>query len=109
MDSTNSGIKNASAVICSRCIYDDTTPHITFDDEGVCNYCRQTEQLNIEYPVGDKGMKILKKQVEIIKRAGKGKKYDIVIGVSGGCDSSYLCYFAKEVLGLRPLAAHFDT
>lgn len=46
--------------------------------------------------------------VKKIKRDGKGKKYDIIVGVSGGADSSYLIYLAKE-LDLRPLAVHFDN
>ena len=43
-----------------------------------------------------------------IKQAGHGKKYDCAIGVSGGTDSSYLVYLAKQ-WGLRPLAVHYDN
>ena len=94
--------------ICSRCIYDDTIPQINFDSNGVCNYCRQFDQMNKEYPTGDEGKKIIESMVEQIKKDGKGKPYDVVIGVSGGCDSSYMLHLAKE-MGLRPLAAHFDN
>ena len=95
--------------ICKRCIYDETVPNIHFDDEGICNYCRQIDGLESEYPVGDKGKRRLQKMVDEIKAAGRGKKYDAVIGVSGGCDSSYLVHEMKEVYGLRLLAAHFDN
>lgn len=95
-------------MICTRCIYDDSIPYITFDADGVCNYCRQHDQLEQEYPIGEEGWTRLRQLAEKIKQSGKGKKYDVVIGVSGGCDSSYMVHLAKE-LGLRPLAAHFDN
>jgi N-acetyl sugar amidotransferase len=95
-------------MICTRCIYDDHIPYITFDGEGVCNYCRQYEQLEVEYPTDERGARILEEMTEKIKRDGKGKPYDVVVGISGGCDSSYMLYRAKE-MGLRPLAAHFDN
>ena len=94
---------------CTRCIYDSTIPYITFDQEGVCNYCRQHDELNILYPTGDKGMKYLHTLAGKIKKEQKNKAYDVVVGVSGGTDSSYLLWFTKEVLGLRPLAAHYDN
>lgn len=97
------------ATICSRCIYDDKVPNISFDAEGVCNYCRQIEGLDAEYPTGSLGQAKLQKLVDEMKAAGRGKKYDAVIGVSGGCDSSYLVHQMKEVYGLRLLAAHFDN
>ncbi len=96
-------------MICQRCIYDDTIPYITFDEEGVCNYCRQYEQLDQEYPTDERGAAVLERMADKIRADGRGKKYDVVIGVSGGTDSSYMVYWAKEKLGLRPLAAHFDN
>ncbi len=102
--------RNSMAIhICTRCIYDDTVPNISFDHQGVCNYCRQIEALEQEYPVGAEGEARLQKIVAEMKAAGRGKKYDAVIGVSGGCDSSYLVHQMKEVYGLRLLAAHFDN
>lgn len=98
-----------SIQICSRCVYDSDTPHITFDEEGVCNYCRSQEQLERDYPAGEEGLKRLKAIAEEIKAAGKGKKYDCVVGVSGGCDSSYMVHYIVKELGLRPLAVHFDN
>jgi N-acetyl sugar amidotransferase len=95
--------------ICSRCIYDERVASITFDSDGVCNYCRQIEQLARDYGTGTpKGEQQLAAIVEEIRRAGKGKRYDCVIGVSGGTDSSYMVYLAKK-WGLRPLAVHYDN
>lgn len=96
--------------ICSKCIYDERVPYITFDENGVCNYCRQVENLKKEYGTGEKkGIKKLEATIEQIKRDGYSKPYDCIIGVSGGTDSSYMLYLAKEVWGLRPLAVHYDN
>ncbi len=95
--------------VCTRCVYDSTIPAISFDAAGVCNYCYLHDQMDEEYPTGEAGWKKLLDLAEKIKASGKGKKYDCVIGVSGGCDSSYLLYLAKVKLGLRPLAVHFDN
>jgi len=96
-------------ITCSRCIYNEDVPNIHFDDEGVCNYCRQIESLEAEYPTGEEGQSRLNKMIAEIKAAGKGKKYDAIIGVSGGCDSSYLVHEMVTKYGLRVLAAHFDN
>jgi N-acetyl sugar amidotransferase len=112
---TSKGILQVSPVlidpaykICSRCIYNEKIPYISFDSGGVCNYCRQVEQLDTEYAVGEAGMKVLRELAKKIKEGSRNRQYDVVVGVSGGTDSSYLLYLAKE-LGLRPLAAHFDN
>jgi len=95
-------------IACKRCIYDEDTPSISFDSQGVCNYCSVHDQLDLEYPTGIKGEKKLNEIAERIKSAGRNKRFDCVVGVSGGCDSSFLLYKAKE-LGLKPLAVHFDN
>jgi N-acetyl sugar amidotransferase len=97
-----------NAKFCKRCIYHEEIPAISFDAEGICSYCRQYDLMQVSYPTGTEGMKKLEQMTDEIKKAGKGKDYDVVIGVSGGCDSSYLVHLAKE-LGLRPLAAHYDN
>ena len=95
--------------ICSRCIYDAAVPGISFDQQGICNYCRQVEQLARDYATGTpEGERRLALIIEEIKRAGAGRKYDCVVGVSGGTDSSYLLVKALE-WGLRPLAVHYDN
>jgi N-acetyl sugar amidotransferase len=95
--------------VCSRCIYDANTPGISFDAQGICNYCRTHEQMQMEYPTGDVGRRKLEELAAKIKKDQSKKEFDCVIGVSGGCDSSFLCHIAKEELGLRPLAVHFDN
>lgn len=95
--------------ICSRCIYDERVPSITFDENGVCNYCAMVDNLKEQYSTGTPaGEAKLAEIVEQIKRDGKGKKYDCVVGVSGGTDSSFMLYKAIE-WGLRPLAVHYDN
>lgn len=94
--------------VCSRCVYDDTVPNITFDENDVCNYCQIHNQLDRDFPTGAEGEQHLEKMFDNIRRDGRGKKYDCVIGVSGGVDSSYLMHMAVK-RGLRPLAAHFDN
>jgi len=95
--------------ICSKCIYDENVPNISFDEEGVCNYCKQIEEMKILYQTGTpEGEKRLQRIIHEIKNAGKGNKYDCAIGVSGGTDSSFLLAKAVE-WGLKPLAVHYDN
>ena len=95
--------------MCTRCIYDSNTPGITFDENGICNYCHQIENLEETFGTGKpKGEKALQGIIEEIRRSGKNKKYDCVIGVSGGTDSSFMLLKAQE-WGLRPLAVHYDN
>ncbi|MFY4810973.1 N-acetyl sugar amidotransferase [Aliarcobacter butzleri] len=95
--------------ICSKCIYDERVSYISFDENGVCNYCHQLENLKNDYGTATtKGEKQFIKIIEQIKKDGKNKKYDCIIGVSGGTDSSYMLYLAKQ-WGLRPLAVHYDN
>ena len=95
--------------ICQRCIYDKTVPNITFDQQGICSYCRQIEELEIKFPNDENGERELQSIVDGMKKAGRGKKYDALIGVSGGCDSSYLMHIMTKKYGLRLLAVHFDN
>ncbi len=95
--------------VCKICIYDETIPGINFASDGVCNYCQQHERMQKEYPTGAEGRKRLNAIVDEIKKSATNKPYDVVIGVSGGCDSSYLLHLAKREFGLRPLAVHFDN
>lgn len=95
--------------MCSRCIYDSSVSGIYFDEQGVCNYCHQIEKLEQDYGTGlKKGEEALEKIIDEIKQAGSGKKYDCIVGVSGGTDSSYLLMKCVD-WGLRPLAVHYDN
>lgn len=95
--------------VCSRCVMDTTDPDIVFDEDGVCNHCH-THLASLKNNVfgGDEGRARLDAIVEQLKREGRGKPYDCLIGVSGGVDSSYTVWLVKE-LGLRPLAMHLDN
>lgn len=93
---------------CSRCLYDEATPSISFDENGVCSYCHMMEGLEEQYPIGEAGWEKLTALAEQIKADGQNKQYDVVVGVSGGCDSSYMLHLCQE-LKLRPLAVHFDN
>jgi N-acetyl sugar amidotransferase len=89
---------------------DTTDPKIIFDKDGVCNHCHQYD-LRVQHELYSDSNLRLKRLDEIIakiKQEGQGKDYDCILGVSGGVDSSYLAYIAKE-RGLRPLAVHFDN
>ncbi|MBP2143473.1 N-acetyl sugar amidotransferase [Methanococcus voltae] len=90
---------------------DTSDPDIVFDENGYCNHCTRALKVLSEPPVGlskDEKQKALDNVVNAIKRDGKGKKYDCIIGVSGGVDSTYVAYLVKK-LGLRPLAVHLDN
>lgn len=96
--------------ICSRCVYDSTIEDISFDHQGLCSYCRKYDGLAeafIDIPEIQK-KKQLSTIVSKIKRLGRNKTYDCILGLSGGVDSSYLAWLAKD-LGLRPLVVHFDN
>ncbi len=101
--------KQEPTQICARCIFDTRVGAISFDQQGICNYCRLMEQLARDYATGTpEGERRYDEIVKKIKANGKGKKYDCVVGVSGGTDSSYMLYLAKKQ-GLRPLAVHYDN
>lgn len=105
----NSVIDHADVRVCSRCIYDERVSSISFDSDGVCNYCRQVERLTDQYGTGQtKGKARLEQIIKVLREKGRGRRYDCVIGVSGGTDSSYLIHWAMEE-GLRPLAVHYDN
>src|SRR5690349_3118358 len=91
---------------CSRCVMDTTDPEITFDHEGRCCHCIEFLERRVNHKYhGPESDAELDRMVERIAASGKGREYDSLIGVSGGADSSYLAYIAKEK-GLRPLAVH---
>lgn len=103
-------MKAPEIIQCSRCIMDTSDdPNLSFDDEGLCHYCRLYEQdKNLLVKAGAEGESLLKATADTIKNYGKGRKYDCLIGLSGGVDSSYVAYIAKQ-LGLRALCVHFDN
>ena len=95
---------------CTKTVMDNIAdPNITFDENGVCNYYYEYFKAEKEHVFkGEEGRKKIEKTINEIKKAGKGKKYDCILGVSGGVDSTYLAYMAKQ-WGLRVLLVHFDN
>ena len=96
--------------ICKNCIMDSSDSRIEFDENGRCIYCNNF--YNIILPKWNKNLKDEKrlfKTIEKIKKEGKHKNFDCIIGLSGGLDSSYLTYIAKVKFRLRPLLFHVDA
>ena len=95
---------------CTRCIMDTTDPNITFDERGRCNYCSNFETtIQPNWHTDERGAAALKQLAETIRADTKGRDFDCIIGLSGGLDSSYAAYVAKEKMGLRPLLFHVDA
>ncbi|MBC7899314.1 MAG: N-acetyl sugar amidotransferase [Saprospiraceae bacterium] len=94
---------------CKRCVMDTTDLEIDFNESGHCNHCEEFLKIRAKHTYqGKESDDSLNRTVDAMKRAGRGKDYDCVIGVSGGVDSSYLAYVVKQK-GLRPLAVHMDN
>lgn len=95
---------------CSISVMDNIAdPDITFDEKGICNYYYEYLEAEKKYVLkGEEGQKKYEQIITQLKTDGKGKKYDCILGVSGGVDSTYLAYLAKEG-GLRVLCVHFDN
>ncbi len=93
--------------ICKRCVMDDVNTDIIFDKKGICNYC--TDALdNKDYVWHKDGQNEFQKIVDKMKRESRNKKYDCVLGLSGGIDSCYVAYLLKKY-DLRVLAVHVDA
>lgn len=89
---------------------DTTDAVITFDENGVCDHCLTYYRRILPYwHTDERGEVEISALVEKIKHSGRGKDFDCIIGMSGGVDSSYLTYVAKEKFGLRPLVFHVDA
>lgn len=89
---------------------DTSDPAIEFDGDGLCDHCRTFYSKTLpSWHTDERGRAELDRMVEKVKKAGRGKEFDCILGMSGGVDSSYLLYMAKERLGLRPLVFHVDA
>ncbi len=87
---------------------DTTVPGINFNTDGTCNFCSLHDKMELNFPLGEKGDAITKEWTGKIKKAGENKKFDCVVGISGGRDSSYTLWYVKKILGLNPIAVHFN-
>ncbi len=96
--------------ICTNCVMDNTDSMIKYDRNGVCDHCNTFyKDILPNWHTDDRGRSVLERISENIRKAGRGKDFDCIIGMSGGCDSSYLTYIAKKELDLRPLVFHVDA
>ena len=94
---------------CSRCLFSNTTPSLKLDENDICQFCKMHNEMEKDYPLNEFSEIKLQKIADKIRQKGKNKKYDCVVGVSGGRDSSYLLYIVKNKMNLRPLAVHYDN
>ena len=110
MSTEDEMMNNRSYQRCTRCVMDTTDSKITFDENGVCDYCRNFDK-NIKpyWKPQENRIEELQEIANTIRKSGKGKEYDCILGLSGGADSSYLAYIAVEVMHLRPLIYVVDT
>ncbi|MDN7134540.1 N-acetyl sugar amidotransferase [Pseudidiomarina terrestris] len=96
--------------VCVNCVMDTSDSKIIFDDKGICDHCNTFfEDIAPKWHPDEKGLQQINEVAEKIKKEGVGKEFDCIIGMSGGIDSSYLVYLAKQKLGLRPLVFHVDA
>lgn len=94
--------------ICSRCVMDTSDIEIVFDENGQCNHCARFDAYAPRYRVTEEESK---KKLALIAQeilSKKTGKYDSIVGMSGGIDSSYVAYLAGQ-MGLNPLVVHFDN
>lgn len=95
--------------ICKLGLWDESIPNIKFDENGISNYAKMFEHLCLLYPRGERGKKDWENIVDLIREKGKNHKYDCLVGVSGGTDSSYLLHLLKKEYGLKVLAVNMDN
>ena len=98
-----------STKICSNCVMDSTDSQIIFDENGVCDHCNDfKENIAPNWQPNEIGARLLHKTVEDIRKAGRRKDFDCILGLSGGLDSSYMLHILVKEFGLRPLVFHVD-
>ncbi len=94
---------------CINCVMDTSDPEITFDENGVCSHCYYYKnEVQPRIRRGEEGKKTFLNIVNDIKKSGRNKEYDCILGLSGGVDSSFVALKLKEH-NIRPLAVHVDA
>ena len=89
---------------------DSTDPSISFDGDGVCNHCHNFKfSIKPFWDVQSSNASNLLSLAKTIKQDAGDSDFDCIIGISGGLDSSYVAYVAKEIMGVRPLLLHVDA
>lgn len=101
---------NRKYQICNCCVMDTSDEDIIFDSKGVCMRCNEyKERILPKWNYGKGHEEELAAMISEIKRKGKGKEYDCILGLSGGLDSSYMLHLAVKEWGLRPFVFHIDA
>lgn len=96
--------------ICKCCVMDTSDENITFDSIGVCMRCNEyKERIEPEWNHGKGHEEELQALISAIQKSGVGKKYDCILGLSGGLDSTYMLHLAVKEWGLRPFVFHIDA
>lgn len=96
--------------ICQKLVIDTSDPDVSFDEDGICNHYHTFEkQIRPLWDTGPSGRLKLEAEIERIKKAGHGKEFDCLLGMSGGVDSSYMLHKVVTEFGLRPLVFHVDA
>ncbi|WP_455637910.1 N-acetyl sugar amidotransferase [Parabacteroides sp.] len=96
--------------ICKHCVMDTTDANLKFDENGVCDCCREYEKSILPWWNHGKGHEAeLKVMLDQVKKSGMGKEYDCILGLSGGLDSCYMLHLAVKEWGLRPFVFHIDA
>lgn len=96
--------------VCNSCVMDTTDKFLTFDGNGICPRCNEYRQRILkEWNFGKGHEEELAKILSDVKKSGTGKKYNCILGLSGGLDSSYLLHLAVKEWGLRPFVFHVDA
>lgn len=96
--------------ICTKTIMDTTDPTIVFNEKGESDYyTNYIDNIVPNWNTGPEGYDALMKIADRIKKTSRNKDFDCIIGLSGGLDSSYAAYVAKEIMGIRPLIFHVDA
>ena len=101
--------KSDNYKLCGRCVMDTSDPGIKFDEKGICDHCRDFEEVvKPHWHADEQGREQLNSIISRIKEEGKQNEYDCLLGISGGVDSSYMLHVAINEFGLRPLVFHVD-
>ncbi|WP_275448422.1 N-acetyl sugar amidotransferase [Mesorhizobium retamae] len=103
-------VNNRPYLICTNCIMDTSDSKISFDSNGRCEYCNNYySNILPNWHPDERGLREIISVVDKIKKDGRDRDHDCLIGISGGVDSSYVTYLAKAKFGLRPLLFHVDA
>ena len=99
---------NIDIEYCTNCLLHTGIPSVKIYEDGICNYCKLHDDWDRQHPTGKAGQRILDEIFSEIQEEGTNKPYNCIMGVSGGCDSSYLLAYLVDH-GLKPLPVHWDN